>query len=116
MKFLTFLLVSSTLAACAHAHGYLINPPNRGSAWREDPIKFPAYYQDNGLYCGDSSIMMNSVNRKRAFENKGGGECFWKNNLYFNSFSHIHAQRVVVGNSLLYFVLRSKVKFSNEKI
>lgn len=66
MKFLAFLLVSSTLAACAHAHGYLINPPNRGSAWREDPIKFPAYYQDNGLYCGDSSIMMNSVNQGRC--------------------------------------------------
>ena len=71
MKFLTFLLVSSTLAACAHAHGYLINPPNRGSAWREDPIKFPAYYQDNGLYCGDSSIMMNSVNRKKGVKRAG---------------------------------------------
>ncbi len=42
--------------------------------------------------------------------------CFWKNNLYFNSFSHIHAQRVVVGNSLLNFVLWSKVRFSNERI
>jgi predicted carbohydrate-binding protein with CBM5 and CBM33 domain len=50
------------------SHGYMKVPPNRGSAWREDPIKFPAYYQDNGLYCGDSSIMMNSVNRKNVWK------------------------------------------------
>ena len=51
-------------AAYVNAHGYMRVPPNRGSAWREDPIRFPPYYQDNGLYCGDSTIMMNSVNRE----------------------------------------------------
>ena len=65
MTIITIFLSLSALIATINAHGYLINPPNRGSAWREDPIKFPAYYQDNGLYCGDSPIMMNSVNRKK---------------------------------------------------
>ena len=52
------------------SHGYMKVPPNRGSAWREDPIRFPPYYQDNGLYCGDSAIMMNAVNRKLGLTRK----------------------------------------------
>ena len=55
----------NVLIACINAHGYLKVPPNRASAWREDPIRFPPYYQDNGLFCGDSPIMMNSVNRNK---------------------------------------------------
>ena len=62
---LVFILFGlSYLAHLTDAHGYLIVPPNRGSAWREDPARFPPYYQDNALYCGDSYVMMNAVNSK----------------------------------------------------
>lgn len=64
IQILTVILLAM---ACVNAHGYMRVPPNRGSAWREDPIRFPPYYQDNGLYCGDSAIMMNSVNREEFF-------------------------------------------------
>ena len=64
--FITLLGLSCFVPAL-DAHGYLIEPPNRASAWREDPLRFPPYYQDNALYCGDSIVMMNAVNRKKTF-------------------------------------------------
>ena len=63
-KTLVVLFGLSALAICINGHGMMIDPPNRGSAWRYDPAKFPPYYQDNGLYCGDSPTMMNPINRK----------------------------------------------------
>jgi len=88
MKQITFLISLSALIACINAHGYLINPPNRGSAWREDPIKFPAYYQDNSLYCGDGPTMMNSVNRKSTSNNKK----IFEKKMIFKKFSSFKIQ------------------------
>ena len=33
-------------------HGMLRDPPARSSAWREDPNRFPNYYNDNQMFCG----------------------------------------------------------------
>lgn len=38
-------------------HGRLDVPPARSSAWREDPIRFPSYYDDNQMYCGGSYVL-----------------------------------------------------------
>lgn len=34
------------------AHGRLLNPPARSSAWREDSVRFPINYDDNQMNCG----------------------------------------------------------------
>jgi hypothetical protein len=34
------------------AHGRLMVPPARSTAWREDPNRFPAYYNDMEMFCG----------------------------------------------------------------
>lgn len=35
-----------------NAHGRLLVPPARSSAWRENPILFPPNYEDNQMFCG----------------------------------------------------------------
>ena len=42
------------------AHGRLIVPPARSSAWREDNKRFPVYYDDNQMYCGGSFQLRNN--------------------------------------------------------
>jgi hypothetical protein len=43
-----------------NAHGRLIVPPARSSAWREDNKRFPVYYDDNQMYCGGSFQLRNN--------------------------------------------------------
>ena len=33
-------------------HGRLLVPPARTSAWREDPARFPSYFDDAQMFCG----------------------------------------------------------------
>ena len=35
-----------------NCHGRLLNPVARTSAWRLFPNIFPAYYDDNQMFCG----------------------------------------------------------------
>lgn len=35
-----------------NAHGRLLDPPARSTAWREDPSRFPTNYDDNSMFCG----------------------------------------------------------------
>lgn len=34
------------------SHGRLLVPPARTSAWREDPARFPSYFDDAQMFCG----------------------------------------------------------------
>jgi hypothetical protein len=36
----------------SEAHGRLLVPPARSSAWREDPARFPSYFDDAQMFCG----------------------------------------------------------------
>ena len=51
------LLVANIVSV--EGHGMLLNPPARSSAWREDPARFPAYYQDNQMFCGGFNTQWN---------------------------------------------------------
>jgi hypothetical protein len=46
------VLLISCLVAGISGHGRLLDPPARSSAWREDPVRFPMYYDDNQMFCG----------------------------------------------------------------
>ena len=37
-------------------HGYLMEPPARNTAWREDPEHFEINWTDNQLNCGGFSV------------------------------------------------------------
>lgn len=41
------------------AHGRLIDPPARSTAWREKPSLFPAYYNDMEMFCGGKGTQWN---------------------------------------------------------
>ena len=43
----------------ANAHGRLIDPPARSTAWREKPNLFPAYYNDMEMFCGGKTTQWN---------------------------------------------------------
>lgn len=47
-------LVKITLINC---HARLLDPPARSSAWRYDS-RFPAYYNDNEMFCGGLGIQI----------------------------------------------------------
>lgn len=36
-------------------HGYMIDPPNRSSAWRKG-FDTPKNHDDNGIYCGGHAV------------------------------------------------------------
>ena len=46
------ILLISCLVAGISGHGRLLDPPARSSAWREDPVRFPMFYDDNQMFCG----------------------------------------------------------------
>lgn len=46
------ILFISCLVAGISGHGRLLDPPARSSAWREDPVRFPMFYDDNQMFCG----------------------------------------------------------------
>ncbi len=50
------------------AHGMLLVPPARSSAWREDPIRFEPNYDDNRMFCGGVDIQYR-VNSKQFGKN-----------------------------------------------
>ena len=54
---LTILLVKFDYLV---AHGRLIVPPARSSAWREDSKRFPVFYDDNQMYCGGTFQLRNN--------------------------------------------------------
>lgn len=58
------LVAVVTLANEVIGHGMMLDPPNRGSAWRYLP-GFPVNYNDNANFCGGNSIQ-NGLN---------GGKC-----------------------------------------
>ena len=45
-------LVLIVKAIQINCHGRLLNPVARTSAWRLFPNIFPAYYDDNQMFCG----------------------------------------------------------------
>ncbi len=52
-KFLMFACVIFMIQLVEiNCHARLLVPPARSSAWREDPSRFPAYYDDNSMFCG----------------------------------------------------------------
>ncbi|XP_066992926.2 uncharacterized protein [Anabrus simplex] len=60
-------VVISTLLATVYGHGYLYNPPNRGSLWRFG-YNTPVNYNDNQQFCGGRYVQW--------FQNDGKcGEC-----------------------------------------
>ena len=60
--FLAFAIFLINIIINVDAHGYLADPVSRSSAWRTDN-RFPPWYDDTSLYCGDSAVMMNAQNR-----------------------------------------------------
>ena len=46
------ILVLGNMIARSEAHGRLLVPPARSSAWREDPARFPSYFDDAQMFCG----------------------------------------------------------------
>jgi hypothetical protein len=62
-----FLVVLSTVLLLKeiNAHGRLVVPPARSTAWRENPSLFPAYYNDMEMFCGGKSTQWN----------QNGGKC-----------------------------------------
>lgn len=59
MKLLLFglvLFVFYLKIKFAKSHGRLLVPPARSSAWREDPNRFPTFYNDNQMFCGGIAI------------------------------------------------------------
>lgn len=54
----TLILVKIILFHCiinVSGHGMLMDPVNRGSAWRKG-FKTPTNYDDNGNYCGGYTV------------------------------------------------------------
>ena len=39
-----------------NCHGRLLVPPARSTAWREDPSRFPANYNDHEMFCGGFAV------------------------------------------------------------
>ena len=54
--FLAFILALSGFAEIVDAHGRLMVPPARSSAWREDPLRFVPDYGDNQMFCGGIDV------------------------------------------------------------
>lgn len=52
ISFLSFYVLINKI----ESHGFLINPPARSSAYREDRVRFPVYYTDTEMNCGGKSI------------------------------------------------------------
>jgi hypothetical protein len=46
------IVVLANLIMRSEAHGRLLVPPARSSAWREDPARFPTYFDDAQMFCG----------------------------------------------------------------
>ena len=55
IKYVVFIFVSLTYFEYAESHARLLVPPARSSAWREDPARFPSYFDDNQMFCGGFS-------------------------------------------------------------
>ena len=51
-----FLICLFSIIYKIENHGFLINPPARSSAYREDPLRFPIYYTDTEMNCGGKSV------------------------------------------------------------
>lgn len=52
---LTFLIAFANVNK-TEAHGRLLVPPARSTAWREEPNRFPAYYNDMEMFCGGKTV------------------------------------------------------------
>jgi hypothetical protein len=55
-KYVLSLLLIIFYFDLVNCHGRLLVPPARSSAWREDPIRFPIYYDDNQMFCGGAYV------------------------------------------------------------
>ena len=51
-KPITISFIALLLINMSQAHGRLVDPVARSSAWRKDHTKFPSYYDDNSMNCG----------------------------------------------------------------
>ena len=83
-------MIKSTLIACllmlilqvfeSDAHGRLLVPPARSSAWREDPARFPAYYDDAQMFCGGFQKQwgVNGMRKQKRYGNKKLSDFFLK--------------------------------------
>ncbi len=75
------ILVLGNLIARSEAHGRLLVPPARSSAWREDPARFPSYFDDAQMFCGGFQTQW-GVNGMRFFslnETMGQFSCLTPN-------------------------------------
>jgi len=68
MNFLFLLCLTSILLLKIleiNAHGRLVDPPARSTAWREKPSLFPAYYNDMEMFCGGKPTQWNQNGANR---------------------------------------------------
>jgi hypothetical protein len=57
-KPITISFIALLLINMSQAHGRLVDPVARSSAWRKDHTKFPSYYDDNSMNCGGIGIQI----------------------------------------------------------
>jgi len=62
-KLIVLMLVTVINLQEIHGHGMLMEPVNRGSAWRKG-FKTRINYDDDGNYCGGLSVNMPLLYRK----------------------------------------------------
>lgn len=55
VKQLSVLVVLVTLYGETIGHGMVMDPPNRASLWRFDPVS-PINYDDNANFCGGRAV------------------------------------------------------------
>lgn len=63
VSWLGFVLILTTLIKYTEAHGRLIEPPSRASAWRYG-FDTPPNYNDHELYCGGFTTQWNKNDGK----------------------------------------------------
>ena len=79
---LTIFVIS--LLIKVESHGRLTVPPARSSAWREDPARFPAYYDDAQMFCGGFQTQWGANGWKNDYKQQKKKRIFFIESIMFS--------------------------------